>query len=86
MNISDIEKLYQELLARVRTRKPPEVLKRTRKTWSQSDKCEGGGKAAELSDQYRNGKQLGKCGVCGHLGVPTKSQGLVAAHYVRASE
>ena len=64
----------------------PVVVKRIRKQWSQSDKCEGGGKAAEPSDVYRNGKQLGKCGVCGHLGVPTKSQGLVAAHYVRASE
>ena len=63
----------------------PEVVTRKKKAWSKPP-CAGTGKAAEPSDQYRNGRQLGKCGVCGHLGVPTKSQGLVAAHYVRASE
>ena len=63
----------------------PEILKRTRKTWSQSDKCEGGGKAAEPSDQYRNGRQLGKCSVCGHLGIPTKNN-IVAGHHNKASE
>ena len=62
-----------------------EPQKKTRKPWKQ-DKCAGSGQAAGPSDEYKNGRKLGKCCVCGHLGVPTKGQELVAAHYPKVSD
>ena len=62
----------------------PEVVTRKKKAWSKPP-CAGTGKAAEPSDQYRNGRQLGKCSVCGHLGIPTKNK-IVAGHHNKASE
>ena len=60
-----------------------EPQKKPRKPWKQT-KCAGSGQEIEPSDEYKNGRKLGKCSVCGHLGIPTKHN-LVAAHYPKAT-
>ena len=66
-----------------------EPQKKTRKPWKQ-DKCAGSGQAARASLEVRekNGRRirLGKCPECGHLGIPTKGQELVAAHCPKVSD
>ena len=66
-----------------------EPQKKTRKPWKHA-KCAGSGQAALASLEVReeNGRRirLGKCPECGHLGVPTKGQELVAAHYPKVSD
>ena len=62
--------------------------KKLRKPWKHI-KCVGSGELALPSQEIReeNGRRikLGMCPECGRLGVPTKGNDLVAAHYPKAN-
>ena len=76
------------ILSRLFGKKEPTVVaepqKKPRKSWKQT-KCAGSGQEALPSQEVReeNGRRikLGMCPECGRLGVPTKGNDLVAAHY-----
>ena len=63
--------------------------KKLRKPWKHI-KCVGSGELALPSHEVReeNGRRikLGMCPECGRLGVPTKGNDLVAAHYPKPKE
>tara|TARA_Y100001951_G_scaffold34845_1_gene27453 strand:+ start:725 stop:1030 length:306 start_codon:yes stop_codon:yes gene_type:complete len=66
-----------------------EPQKKPRKPWKH-DKCAGSGKEVLPTQEVReeNGRKikLGMCPECGRLGVPTKGNDLVAAHYPKPKE
>ena len=77
------------ILSRLFGKKEPTVVaepKKTRKppTWKYQ-KCAGSGQPARMTEKVKEiagkNRKLGMCPECGRLGVPTKGNDLVGAHY-----
>ena len=77
------------ILSRLFGKKEPTVVVEPKKKGWKYQKCAGSGQEALPSQEVReeNGRsiKLGMCPECGRLGVPTKGNDLVAAHYPKAN-
>jgi len=73
------------ILSRIFGKKEPTVVVEPKKKGWKYQKCAGSGQEVLPSQEVReeNGRRikLGMCPECGRLGVPTKGNDLVAAHY-----
>ena len=78
------------ILSRLFGKKEPTVVAEPKKKGWKYQKCAGSGQEALPSQEVReeNGRRikLGMCPECGRLGVPTKGNDLVAAHYPKPKE
>ena len=75
------------IISRLLRKKEPEVavvVPRTRKHW-RDKKCSGSGAKAMIPTGAIDGYRSGICGVCGHVGRPTKN-GFVAGHLKPADD